>query len=123
VRFIEPTTTRALQVDYVLDIIARGEYARRLTRCALESCGRFFFQEFGKKRPYSYCPDTDHREQAHKLSNPKRAADTRARKKAQELLMHEHRISRRDAPELVKGFKNSSAEEIVRQVLAKRGHK
>lgn len=117
-RFIEAPTL-ALALDYVLDLIARGEYRRRITRC--EHCGRFFFQDPGKRRPYKYCPGAKCGGEAHKLANPQRAADTRERKKARDALVNKHRVRRIEAGALVRGKKGLKADEIVRQALAARG--
>jgi hypothetical protein len=104
-----------LALAYVLDLIARGEYRRRLTRC--EHCGRFFFQDPGKRRPYKYCPGGKCGGEAHKLANPQRAVDTRERKRARDVLINEHRVRRAEAANLVKGKKGLKADEIVKQAL------
>jgi hypothetical protein len=80
-RVIAPTARRAL--GYVLSLLlddGRSE-GRRLRRCQLESCGRFFLREKPEtgQASFRYCPRTDHQKRADRIKNLARVQAKRKR--------------------------------------------
>jgi hypothetical protein len=99
-RYLVPPDLGAA-IAYVLDLIIRRQYGRRLAQCQLEECNRFFFQGKRRGHPDRYCPGTDHSKRANELDAKNRARDSRARKRAVDLLV-------------ARGFRKSKAQDLVK---------
>jgi hypothetical protein len=79
----EPTAPFAYVLLLLLD--AEKPYRRKLCQCNLRDCGKFFFAKLPKNgtgRPQTeYCPDSNHRELAHRATAPERVRHSRERRK------------------------------------------
>jgi hypothetical protein len=90
----------------VLFLGSRGDedFGRDLCRCNLATCDGFFLRDTAKRRgapKLKYCPETDHGDMAHKLTEAKRQFDKKTRKRAVQLLTDKG-VGPRAAKELVK---------------------
>jgi hypothetical protein len=99
-RYLVPADVGAM-IAYILDLIIRRRYGRRLAQCQLGACKRFFFQNKRRGHPDRYCPGTDHSKRANELDAKNRARDSRARKRAVDMLV-------------VRGYRQAKARDLVK---------
>lgn len=83
------------------------DFGGDLCQCNLADCKRFFLKErVSRKGPpqRKYCPNTDHADQAHKLTDARRQSDKNKRKRAQRLLID-------------RGYGPRAAEQLIKQAF------
>ncbi len=71
------------QIAFALMLLLECEFRNQVCRCKWERCGRFFLAaapKGGRGAPIrEYCPDTDHRDQAHQATAAERMRRSRER--------------------------------------------
>jgi len=109
-------------LGFVLHTLLVRQTGRRLFRCQLGSCGKFFLKETRRGHPDRYCSPL-HANKANKLSAGKRAKDYRSRQEAIKKLSKRFPAS---STSLVKAIKEPglSVDELIqRATQAARKHK
>jgi hypothetical protein len=105
-------------VGYLLYLIATRHYGRRLARCKLDGCTRFFFREPRQARPECYC-STAHATKGKAVASKERSKNRRAVLEAIKVLKTRYPARAEQYVKSARGRGESvTADELVRRVEA-----